>query len=188
MITGKIIGILAGRANNQTLNEILLERAGLGKTGQTYLVGANYVLVTKLSNGQAYLTVRTQGAVDAIASRANGSGVYSNALGEQVVGVYHWMPELHVALWPSKIGAKYWHSLATTLAVNLAVIAFAILAAGGLSLLITSNISNAIGELVLTSQRLSTGELSLQARVVRDDEIGALAKPSTAWQASCAIW
>jgi GAF domain-containing protein/HAMP domain-containing protein len=173
---GHVIGILAGRAKNQTLNDILLERAGLGQTGQTYLVGANNVLVTKLTNGQAYLTVRTQGALEAITSQANGSGVYANALGEQVVGVYHWMPQLQVALMAEQNRDEVLASLTTTLAVNLAVIALAVLAAGGLSLLITSNISNAIGELVLTSQRLSTGELSLQAKVVRDDEIGALAK------------
>jgi GAF domain-containing protein/HAMP domain-containing protein len=173
---GQVIGLLAGRANNQTLNEILLERAGLGETGQTYLVGANYVLVTKLANGQEYLTVRTQGAVDAISSQSNGSGAYSNALGEPVVGVYHWLPELDVALLAEQNRSEVLASLATTLAVNLAVIVLAVLAAGGLSLLITSNISNAISELVTTSQRLSTGELSLQARVVREDEIGALAR------------
>jgi GAF domain-containing protein/HAMP domain-containing protein len=173
---GQVIGLLAGRANNQTLNEILLERAGLGETGQSYLVGANYVLVTRLANGQEYLTVRTQGAVDAISSQANGSGTYSNALGEQVVGVYHWLPELNVALLAEQNRSEVLASLAATLAVNLAVIVLAVLAAGGLSLLITSNISNAISELVTTSQRLSTGELSLQARVVRDDEIGALAR------------
>jgi GAF domain-containing protein/HAMP domain-containing protein len=173
---GQVIGILAGRANNQTLNEILLERAGLGQTGQTYLVGANYVLVTKLASGQAYLTVRTQGALLAIATRSKGSGVYPNALGEQVVGVYHWMPELQVALMAEQNRSEVLASLATTLAIILTVIALAVLAAGGLSLLITGNISNAINELVHVSQRLSTGELSLQARVVRDDEIGSLAK------------
>jgi GAF domain-containing protein/HAMP domain-containing protein len=173
---GKVIGILAGRANNQTLNEILLERAGLGETGQTYLVGANYVLVTKLANGATYLTVRTLGAIDAISKQANGSSVYANAFGQTVVGVYHWVPELKVALLAEQNENETLASLTTTLTVYLAVIAIAVLAAGGLSLLITSNISNAIRELVLTSQRLSTGELSLQARVVRDDEIGALAR------------
>jgi GAF domain-containing protein/HAMP domain-containing protein len=173
---GKVVGILAGRANNRTLNDILLERAGLGETGQTYLVGTNYVLVTKLANGQAYLTVRTLGAIDAISSQVSGSGVYANAFGQTVVGVYHWIPELQVALLAEQNENETLSSLMTTLAVYLAVIAIAVMAAGGLSLFITSNISNAIRELVLTSQRLSTGELSLQARVVREDEIGALAK------------
>lgn len=173
---GKVIGIMAGRANNQTLNNVLLERAGLGETGQTYLVGTNYVLVTKLTNGKPYQTVRTQGSIDAISLQVNGSSVYANAFGQTVVGVYHWIPELQVALLAEQNENETLASLATTLTVYLAVIALAVLAAGGLSLLITSNISNSIRELVLTSQRLSTGELSLQARVVRDDEIGALAK------------
>ena len=173
---GKVIGILAGRANNRTLNDILLERAGLGETGQTYLVGANYVLVTKLSSGKAYQTVRTQGSIDAISFQANGSSEYTNAFGQTVVGVYHWIPELQVALLAEQNENEALASLTTTLTVYLAVIAIAVLAAGGLSLLITSNISNSIRELVVTSQRLSTGELSLQARVVRDDEIGALAR------------
>ena len=173
---GHVVGIMAGRAKNKTLNDIMLELAGLGETGQTYLVGANYVLVTKLRQGQAYLTVRTPGANEAIDSQANGSGIYSNALGDQVIGVYHWMPELQVALMAEENRSEALAPLATTLSVYLAVIAIAVLAAGGLSLSITGNISNAIGELVQTSQRLSTGELSLQARVVRNDEIGALAR------------
>jgi len=45
---GQAAGVLAGRANMETLYAIMLERAGLGATGETYLVGANYALVTRL--------------------------------------------------------------------------------------------------------------------------------------------
>ena len=37
---GNMIGVLAGRASMAVLNEIMLERTGLGQTGETYLVGS----------------------------------------------------------------------------------------------------------------------------------------------------
>ncbi len=39
---GHTMGVLASRASMGRLNEIMLERAGLGETGNTYLVGANH--------------------------------------------------------------------------------------------------------------------------------------------------
>ena len=40
--------MLAGRADLTGLNQIMIERPGLGETGETYLVGSNYRLLTYL--------------------------------------------------------------------------------------------------------------------------------------------
>src|SRR6185369_8078232 len=44
--SNKLLGVLAGRLNLETLRQIMTERAGLGDTGETYLVSAetNYLL------------------------------------------------------------------------------------------------------------------------------------------------
>ncbi len=47
-VGSELVGVLAGRANLQGLNQIMIERPGLGETGETYLVGSNYRLLTDL--------------------------------------------------------------------------------------------------------------------------------------------
>ena len=42
------IGVLAGRANLESLNALMVGRAGLGQTGETYLIGSNHRLLTDL--------------------------------------------------------------------------------------------------------------------------------------------
>jgi hypothetical protein len=60
----RTLGVLAGRADLNSLNQIMIERPGLGETGETYLVGSNYRLLTYLRE-PGYLIpetyVRTRG-------------------------------------------------------------------------------------------------------------------------------
>ncbi|MEJ2707519.1 MAG: GAF domain-containing protein [Anaerolineales bacterium] len=168
------IGVLAGRANLDILNEILLERTGLGRTGETYLVGADHVLVSVLRSGERYLTVRTAGANQAIASQANGSGRYQNPHGSVVIGVYHWLPELQVSLMAEQQRNEALTSIRTIIFINSAVVAASLLIAVVLALLVTRSIANPISQLVETTTQIASGNLNLKAKVQRSDEIGAL--------------
>jgi GAF domain-containing protein/HAMP domain-containing protein len=173
---GKLIGVLAGRAKMESLFNIMLERAGLGETGETYLVGANHVLVTVLRGGQQYLTVRTEGAMVAADQRLSGSSSYMNALQQNVIGVYHWLPELQVALLAEQNRSEALNSILTTLLVSLSIMVTSVLLAVGLALLITRSIANPIASLVRTTARIASGNLSLTAEARRADEVGALAR------------
>jgi GAF domain-containing protein/HAMP domain-containing protein len=168
------IGVLAGRANLDILNEILLERTGLGRTGETYLVGADHVLVSVLRSGGRYLTVRTEGANQAITSQANGSGRYQNPLGSAVIGVYHWLPELEVSLMAEQQRNEALTSIRTIIFINSAVVAASLLIAVALALLVTRSIANPISDLVETTAQIAGGNLNLKAKVQRSDEIGEL--------------
>ncbi len=173
---GILMGVLAGRANMESLFDIMLERAGLGETGETYLVGANHVLVTVLRDGQQYLTVRTEGSMQATDQRQNGSSSYSNALNQNVIGVYHWLPGLQVALLAEQNRSEALSSIRITLLVSLGIVLTAVLLAVGLALLITRSIANPIAELVRTTARIASGDLGLTAEARRSDEVGALAR------------
>jgi GAF domain-containing protein/HAMP domain-containing protein len=173
---GILIGVIAARSKLERLDTIMLERAGLGQTGETYLVGSNNVLVTVLRSGQRYLNMRTQGVLDVLGSHSNGSGTYVNVLGENVIGVYHWIPKLQVALMAEQGQNEALQSLSTTLRVNIAVTAIALLLAIVLSMLITRGIANPIAELARTASEIAAGKLGLTANVKGKDEISALAK------------
>lgn len=173
---GNLIGVIAARAKLERLDTIMLERAGLGQTGETYLVGSNNVQVTVLRSGQRYLNMRTRGVLDVLDSHSHGSGTYVNVLGENVIGVYHWLPKLQVALMAEQGQNEALQSLSTTLRVNIAVTAIALLLAIVLSMLITRGIANPIAELASTASEIAAGKLGLTASVKGKDEISELAK------------
>ncbi len=175
---GNVLGVLAGRANLIKLNEIMLERSGLGNTGETYLVGSNYRLLTGLRNGHYEIPVtyiRTQGTDIAVNDRSTGSATYLNYNDKTVIGVYHWLPDLQVALLAEQEEEEALQgttmALIIMICVVVAVAVLAILAAR----LITRSITRPLAELSATASLIAGGDLDRTAKVERDDEVGILA-------------
>lgn len=175
---GRFLGVIAGRADLEGLNRIMIERAGLGEKGETYLVGSNYRLLTHLRRPGYSIPntyIRTPGTDAVVGLRQAGSDTYEGYGGATVIGVYEWIPELRVGLVAEQEQAE---ALAATRLVLITMggvaalaAAFAILA--GIAL--TRRIVRPLGELSDTAGRIAAGDLDRQAEVVREDEIGALA-------------
>ena len=173
---GAVVGVLAGRASMDTLSKIMLERAGLGQTGETYLVGANHAMLTESRSGEEGIYVRTEGSNAAIRNHAHGSGLYDGYWDEPVVGVYHWLPELEVALLAEQGQTEAFSSLYTMLAVNAGVVLVAVMLAVAGSLFVTRSIANPLADLAETATQIADGDLERVATVKREDEIGAVAQ------------
>lgn len=174
----QVLGVLAGRASMAILSAHMLERAGLGETGETYLVGSNHLMLTesrfaKPEEGRIY--VRSQGINAAIENQADGSGLYNGYRGVPVVGVYHWLPGLQVALVAEQDQAEAFQAIYATLGVNVGVTIAALLIAMGAALLVTRSIANPLASLTKTATQITAGDLTLVAPVKRKDEIGTLA-------------
>jgi signal transduction histidine kinase len=177
--SGKTIGVIAGRADLSGLSEIMIERAGLGDTGETYLVGSNYRLLTYLrlpgySIPDTY--IRTEGTDVAIGLGQDGSNTYEGYAGDSVIGVYDWIPGLRVALVAEQEEAE---ALGPT-RVALFIIAGVALLAAALAILagiaLTRRIVRPLAQLGSTAGRIAAGELDLEADVGQHDEIGTLAE------------
>jgi GAF domain-containing protein/HAMP domain-containing protein len=173
---GQVWGVLAGRATMAVLNEILLKRTGLGETGETYLVGADYAALTPLRSGEREIYVHTQGAEAAIENQANGSALYTAYRDEPVVGVYHWLPELQAALLAEQSQAEVFRGTYTILSLTAGVALVAVLITVIASLFITRSIAAPLTKLAKTATQIAAGDLELAAKVEREDEIGALAR------------
>lgn len=175
---GETLGVLAGRANLDRLNAVMIGRAGLGETGETYLVGSNHRLLTDLRN-EAYAIpntyVRTTGADLAIGEARSGHATYTGYSGERVIGVFAWIPRLQVALLAEQGEAEALSAtrLALWTTVSIAVLATLLAILVGTALIHT--IVRPLSDLSETAGRIADGELDLTARVRRDDEIGRLA-------------
>ncbi|HSJ57764.1 MAG TPA: GAF domain-containing protein, partial [Anaerolineae bacterium] len=178
---GEVRGVVVGRASLERLKEIMLERAGLGQTGETYLVGATHTLLTPTRRGRLHVGVFSEGIDAAADEQVNGSGLYRNNEGVAVVGAYRWLPELQVALIAEQEQAEAFHESYVTIGVAGGMALVSVVLAVGAALLITRSIASPLGSLAQTAARIATGELRRvpeERRFFqdRDDETGVLAR------------
>lgn len=175
---GEISGVIAGRADLTGLNQIMIERAGLGDTGETYLVGSNHRLLTYLRRPGYPIPdtyIRTKGTDAAVDEEQQGSDTYEGYAGATVIGVYDWIPQLKVALIAEQEEAEALRPTRVALMIMgaVAVLAAALAILAGIAL--TRRIVRPLAQLGGTAARITDGELDLEAEVVREDEIGTLA-------------
>lgn len=173
--TNQVIGLLVGRSNLDVLNEIIAERAGLGQTGETYLVGANNFLLTELRFDELP-KVNSPGVNQAIQTRDMVTGLYDNYRNVSVFGVYRWIPSLEVVLAAEQNWAEASAPTYNILRVNLLVAVASVVCAMVVGLLVTRMIVRPLADLADTATRIADGQLALTADVSRRDEIGALGR------------
>ncbi|MFN2165241.1 MAG: adenylate/guanylate cyclase domain-containing protein, partial [Anaerolineae bacterium] len=97
----QLMGLMGGRAAVGDLLTILAEGTGLGETGKAYLVDTEHTALagtTLSAGGEQVNTVQTEGIDAAIQGAASGTGVYADARGRSVIGVYRWLPGLETVL------------------------------------------------------------------------------------------
>ncbi|MBA3530391.1 MAG: GAF domain-containing protein [Ardenticatenales bacterium] len=173
---GRAVGVLATHLNLDRLDKIILERTGLGVSGESYLVDQfnNFVSASRFGREEFLRGVHTHG-IDTAIHRKDGSGLYLNYESVPVVGVYRWVEELDVALL-AEMSQEESFAPAEQLASALFVIGLvsAMVLAAGVYLL-ARQIAQPIHDLAMTAQEISIGELSRRVKVNREDEIGVLA-------------
>jgi signal transduction histidine kinase len=175
---GNTRGVLVGRASPARLNDIMVQWAGLGTTGETYLVGNNGLLLTETrlrDQDERILRLQTTGIDTVLQEKSRISGLYTNYRDTPVVGIYHWLPMLDMVLVAEQEQAEAFQSTYTTLRVNIVVAAIAILIAVATGISVVRGIAAPLANLSGTATRIANGDLGLVAKIERDDEIGALA-------------
>jgi two-component system sensor kinase len=174
--SGNVVGVLAGRLNMDTLAAVMTERAGLGNTGETYLISPenNYLVTPSRFDGYPLNRSYHSLGIDSALAGGSGSSEYVNYRGQSVIGAYQWLPNLQVALI-----AEYEQSealaasqQATLFSLIVAVIAAALALVAGL--LIAVRITRPITELTQVTQKLAGGDLSVRAHITVSNEIGGL--------------
>ena len=95
-------GVILAHLNLDRIDQLVRERTGLGRSGETYLVGS---LVTKntfiskagTTDTAIFAGISSQG-IDAAISGVSGSGLYLNYDSVPVIGVYRWLNDQDLAL------------------------------------------------------------------------------------------
>jgi PAS domain S-box-containing protein len=170
------VGVLAGYSNLTVLDRILEEPIGLGQTGESYLVGANYAPLTQLRFPTDIIQMKSDGIRLAVENKIRGQGMYRDYRGVPVVGAYTWLPTLQVALLVEQDQAEAFGSTVTMLEINLGVALTAVLLAVLVAFRVTRNIAKPLMVLSAAATQIAAGNLDHVAEVNRQDEIGTLAQ------------
>jgi GAF domain-containing protein/HAMP domain-containing protein len=182
---GRVWGVLAARLNLDEVANVMKEEAGLGQTGDTYLVNAASLLLTPPRFGQelrAGQELRTEGvkrglALGTSASSAHaGSSTYTNYRGRLVLGTYRWFPEFQMVLLAEQEVSETLALTRDILVVGLAVLLVIGSVAAGVALLVSRRITRPLVGLTATANLIASGDLSQPVpHTERQDEIGMLA-------------
>lgn len=187
---GDLIGTLILRMDSSTVNSIMQNRAGMGETGETLLVGSDYLLRSdsyldpENFNVQTALTTGSQGSLQmeriqtALKDRTSGTVQGLNYLGQQVLSSYTLV----------KVGDISWILLAEKsmeeITRPLLDLIFSIgifsLIISLISLLIALGLSKQILSPILKSisfaEEIASGDLSSSLHIGREDELGLLSE------------
>ncbi len=170
------LGVAVGRLGLAQMQEIMLEAEGLGKTGETYLVNSDKIMVTasRFADVPEYQHIDTEGVKSALGHTSN-YALYRNYRGKPVIGVYRWIPELQVALMVEQEQREIFAGIRRTVVFNLGIGTLVTLLAAIAAVIITRFITDPLERLTDIATRMAEGDLNQEARIRRADEIGILA-------------
>ena len=173
---GRLLGVLAAHLNLDELDRMVY-RAGLGETSEAYLVDKNNAFVSGTHFGRERLRrgVHTEG-VDAATGGRDGSGLYENYDGEQVLGVYRWIDGLELALLV-EIGQDEAFAPARRIARQIfgTGLVLALLLTIG-TVFLAHQLARPIRHISEAALQVAIGNLEAKAPVSTRDEIGVLAR------------
>lgn len=174
---GRRMGVLAVHLNLERMDSIILDRAGLGETGETYLIDETGVAVSSQHYGQQDDTppAFSEGINRALAGES-GTGLYRNHFGVPVIGAYTWLERLELAL---LVEIEEQEALAPIKQLALNIILAGIVTASILGIgvyILARQIARPILQLTDIAKEVATGNLKITAPVATQDEIGVLAQ------------
>ncbi len=186
--SGSIIGAIALQISLEAVNSIMKEHAGMGKSGETYLVGTDKLMRSDSRKDPGNHSVAASfansetGKVETVAvqyalSGKSGSGVITGYNGDRILTAYT----------PLKVGDTTWALISeidtdeALSAVNyirwlmLIVALIGIAAIIAVALSITGAITRPIAESVEFAGNMSKGDFTRTLHIKQRDEIGILA-------------
>jgi signal transduction histidine kinase/DNA-binding response OmpR family regulator len=173
--SGQRIGVVAAILNLERLDRIVLERTGLGTSGETYLVGTDGRFVHARLLGQYPDPVASSGIERAL-RQDEGRGLYENYRGVPVIGVYRWLPEVGSALLAEMSQDEAFRP-ARQLALTIWLIGLVVVGLLGIGIYVVSRrIARPILAITDTAAAVTAGDLTREAPVTTKDEVGELAE------------
>ena len=174
---GRRVAVIAGHLDLNRLRTVLVDRRGLGRTGESYFVDRfnNFVSPARFGDRSFPRGVRTPGITRALAGE-DGRALYKNYAGVPVVGAYRWLEYRNVALLAE---VRQDEAFAPQRRLTSAIILGGVLTAGvlaAITYLLTRRIVRPVRSLTTAASALADGDLGRTAPVSGRDEVGTLGR------------
>ncbi len=171
------LGVVAIHLNLDQVDQIIQERAGMGDTGETYLIDSSKQFVSGERFGrEAFKHGAHSEGIDAALSGEDGFGLYRNYADVPVIGVYRWIEDRELAL----LAEMYQQEAlapARRLAVTILLVGLGSAAALAVGVYVLARqIAHPILAMAQAVGRVTQGDLSQTVPVFTQDEIGTLAQ------------
>lgn len=174
--SGTMLGVLAARSDASQLNQVMVSEL-IEESGDTYLVGPDFRLVTQTRRDMGYQPVHSQGIDQMMIERPElDRDTYEDYRGETVLGVYTWVPRLRSGIIAELDGNEVFRGARTTLLINTLAGLLVVGVAAGASVLISRQITGPLLTLSDVAAEISRGDLDQTVPIDREDEIGVLAQ------------
>ena len=171
---GQRIGVVAAFLNLERVDRIVVQGTGLGESGETYVVGANRRFLHSSFGDSAGEAPSSTGINRALAGN-DGRGLYESYRGVPVIGAYRWLPDIGGALIAEQSQSEAL-APARTLAFTIGGIGLVVVALLGAAIYVASRrIARPILAITETASAVAAGDLSREAPVLTEDEVGELA-------------
>jgi len=175
--SGELLAVLAFHLGVEPIAQIIRSRAGLGDTGETFLVDSSSLLVAsgQMDMEGAQRKAHSLGVVRALAGKS-GQGLYTNDAGHPVLGVYRWMPVYQMALMAEMSQDE---AFAPAGRLALALVGVGLVAAIVLGLgvyWLSRRLARPILAVTQAAMSVTGGDLAARAPVETADELGNLAR------------
>lgn len=175
---GQFYGVLVGFANLEELSEIMLERSGLGETGQTYLVNKDNLLITESHKNPDFTFkewIFTEGVIRALGGD-DSTGQYVDYADDPVIGAYRWIASLELVIVAEMDQAEAYEPI-RRLGITMAIFGGSVLLVGALAAYgFAQSIIRPIQHLATGAEELGKGNLDFRIESNSEDEIGQLTK------------
>ncbi len=178
--SNEVAAILAVQVPDSLLNQIVADRQGLGETGETYLVGHDYLMrsESRFHKGAVLNAKVKSEAMLKVLEGGKGSGAVKDYRGIQVISAYdkigveglNWVILTDINKSEAMQGAAQLRNFILLITV------FIILAVILATWLQARSIARPVEEAARLADGIANGDLTKEIKVAQDDEIGTMIK------------
>lgn len=178
-VDNSIAGILVTRINlNRTLYALLLNRTGMGMTGETLIVNSDLIALNKLrwiDNNSIDLRITAEAATLAAAGK---SGVVASKDYRQVkvLAAYTHMPLMHWGFIAKQDLSEVYASIKLMFIYLMIILGISMVTVLIVAYIVSRSIASPIIAMSTVAEKIASGDLTKRNKINLRDELGVLAK------------
>lgn len=174
---GDLLGVLVGRVSVDNINRLLLQRAGLGDTGETFLVNSNNLVVSDLRKEAGAAMKRTifNPQISRCLLGDSFAARVTDYHGDNVFGYYSWFPEFSSCIGTKVDSSEVLVAIQTAFTIILGTMIGIGVFMGISSYLFSLRLFRPLQTLRDEVRKVKEGDFDVHVEALSNDEIGDVA-------------